>query len=851
MSKNKTAIAIALVLMFAMAISLVAIPTANAHDPPWTVETYAFINVSPNPVGAGQIAYINFWVDKPPPTSIAQWGYHWHNMTVTITKPNGDTETLKMGDSDAPGGTWTSYIPDQVGTYTFEGKFPTQTITYENPYPYGPMAGTEYINDTYTESSAKTTLTVQEQPIPGGIEANPLPTEYWTRPINSMNREWSVIGGNWLGLGAATFGNSGWYNSEVNNFNPYTTAPNSAHILWTKPEAFGGQIGGEFGSGDRSIYATGTAYETKFSPVILNGVLYYTQFPGAENNMGPLTAVDLRTGQTIWTKNASNPLRCGMIYNFKTGNQYGAHAYLFTGPASLGFIVGSTPNKWSMYDAMTGQWVLDIANVTAGTLVEGPNGEILSYVASGTSLTMFNMSKCIAAGQAKYTFSVLYSPQEIWRPPQGATIDWNGGYQLNVTIPAGLSLMRVSDNVALMMQLSPTVPGAASIGWRVDAGYSAIDGTKLWGPVNRTLTKWTTEQTQFFIASNGTYAIYNLQKRSWTGYDIKTGEQLWTTQPKNSSFGYYDYTSPSVIGYGKLYDWSFSGEVNAYDLNTGKTVWSWNAGSAGYNTPYGTWPLGNFPDGVLADGKLYFSTGHDYTPPVFKGAKMYCLNATTGDLIFSILDFEVAGATACADGVLVRYNGYDSQIYGYGAGPTKLTVTAPAVGVTTATPIVISGSITDISAGASQQAVAANFPNGLPCISDASQSQFMEAVYQQQPMPTNLTGVPITINVVDSNGNYRTIDTAVSNAYGTYSLTWKPDIPGDYTVIANFEGTNSYYASTAAAAFTASEPAATPALQPTQPASIADQYFIPMSATIIVLIIVVFAVLLLVLRKRQ
>ncbi len=161
--------------------------------------------------------------------------------------------------------------------------------------------------------------------------------------------------------------------------------------------------------------------------------------------------------------------------------------------------------------------------------------------------------------------------------------------------------------------------------------------------------------------------------------------------------------------------------------------------------------------------------------------------------------------------MLARFNGYDNQIYGYGRGPSKLTVDAPSVGVTTASPIIIKGTVTDISAGSQQQAVAANFPNGLPCISDASQSQFMEAVYQQQPMPNNLTGVPVTINVVDSNGNYRTIGTAVSNAYGTYSLTWTPDISGDYTVIANFEGTGSYYSSDAATAFHASEPAATPA----------------------------------------
>ena len=57
-----------------------------------------------------------------------------------------------------------------------------------------------------------------------------------------------------------------------------------------------------------------------------------------------------------------------------------------------------------------------------------------------------------------------------------------------------------------------------------------------------------------------------------------------------------------------------------------------------------------------------------------------------------------------------------------------------------------------------------NFPNGLPCVSDASMTQFMEAVYEQQPMPTNTTGVPVTLYVLDSNNNYRSIGTTTTNA---------------------------------------------------------------------------------------
>ena len=67
-------------------------------------------------------------------------------------------------------------------------------------------------------------------------------------------------------------------------------------------------------------------------------------------------------------------------------------------------------------------------------------------------------------------------------------------------------------------------------------------------------------------------------------------------------------------------------------------------------------------------------------------------------------------------------NAYDNQIYAYGMGPSKTTVTAPDVGVTTATPVTITGTVMDISAGSQQNAVAANFPNGLPCVSDASMS---------------------------------------------------------------------------------------------------------------------------------
>ena len=155
---------------------------------------------------------------------------------------------------------------------------------------------------------------------------------------------------------------------------------------------------------------------------------------------------------------------------------------------------------------------------------------------------------------------------------------------------------------------------------------------------------------------------------------------------------------------------------------------------------------------------------------------------------------------------MTTINAFDNQIYNYAMGPSKTTVTVPNPTTDVNSPIVITGRVTDISAGSQQEAVAANFPNGLPAVSDASMSQFMEAVYMQQPMPTNITGVPVTISVLDSNGNYRPIGTTTTNALGDFSYTWKPDIPGDFTVYATFAGTQSYYGSSASAALHASAP---------------------------------------------
>ena len=57
-------------------------------------------------------------------------------------------------------------------------------------------------------------------------------------------------------------------------------APETAHILWTKPLASGGLAGGD--TGPHAI-EDGDAYEGKFEySVIMNGILYYNRFAAVE-----------------------------------------------------------------------------------------------------------------------------------------------------------------------------------------------------------------------------------------------------------------------------------------------------------------------------------------------------------------------------------------------------------------------------------------------------------------------------------------------------------------------------------------------------------------------------------------
>jgi outer membrane protein assembly factor BamB len=509
-----------------------------------------------------------------------------------------------------------------------------------------------------------------------------------------------------------------------------------------------------------------------------------------------------------------------------------------------------------------------------GTPIPPTTYTIQNTTIYGPALVMYNLTKAIRQPSG---LGWSISPGTVYQWPDG--IEWVTQsippvVQDTITgqdiVTAGLGqtsfgFSEWSDGVLIMTV--GAIPVRQSIGWEVAAGFSATGGQMLW-ITNRTggVHIPYTRLSSYHSATIGVYAEINLVTLDMAAYSIQTGKQVWTsTLNKPMADGhlpnpydvFYIDTIPDTST-GILYVWGFGGDVWAVNMTNGNIIWSWRTiqanGPAGTETPYGIYPLWIWTgSGVLAgsgsDKMLYLPEGHMYNPPLFHGARHVALNATTGELVWDILGFDCT-ATAVAYGIMTTFNAYDGQLYGYGRGPSKTTASTPTPVTTVGSPIVIQGTVTDVSAGSQQEAVAANFPNGLPAVSDASMTQFMEAVYEQQPMPANVTGVPVIISVTDSNNNYYNIGTTTTSPTGTFGLTWTPDIPGNFLVTATFAGTQSYYGSSATTYFYASDaPVATP--EPTQaPASLADQYFMPMSIGIIAAIAIVGIVLALLLRKR-
>jgi outer membrane protein assembly factor BamB len=815
MNFDKTKIAtIALILMLAFSATIFALPLASAHDPPMKLNTWTYLTAFPSPVGVGQTILVTWALHIPPPTATGAFGDRW-TFTVEVTKPNGAKETLGTFTSDPIGGGWISYTPTEVGAYYFQAFFHEQVLTGENLHPdYG--RGLEYIGDTFLASeSPLEPVIVQQDPLEG-FEPTPIPSDYWTRPIYATNREWYTIAGNWL-------------NDPINRpssaqcINMYTTAPKTAHIMWTKPLDFGGIIGGQYGT---ISYYTGESYENKWPmTVIMQGRLYYrtprSDQPGSRGTM----CVDLRTGEEIWFANRTT-IDMGVIYDYESPNQHGAIPTLW-----------DTGGTSQVYDPSTGEWLYTIENVPSGTAAVGPHGERLIY--------QWNHN---AGWLACWNFSAipelllgLTSGTNMWQwRPVGKTVDGANGYVWNVTIPKDLpSYSRDFEYVVYDANNAPEMMIASSgciDRYTTEDPYTmyAIDlrpgreGTLLWRKDYALPIAGASMDPGYGIGldlETRVFAIPLKTTMQWYGFDVDTGNQLWgPTDPQPALDFYRMYP---VAGYGKLYAGGYGGIVYAYNMETGEVEWESPVDACGLEGPYPYWPM--YGKGkLLADHKIFITTGeHSHTQPLFREWKLYCFDADTGAGLWNITG--LMNTLSIADGYLVTHDSMDNQIYCFGKGPSKTTVKAEPAIIARGSSILITGTVTDQSLGAKDT----------PAIADEDMTAWMEYLYHQRPIPMDAKGVTVKLETLDPNNNFYEIGTVTSDASGMYKLMWEPPVPGEYTIIATFEGSDSYgssFAETAIGVEEATSPGGPIEPEPTEPAET------PLITTEIAIIIAVVAV---------
>jgi outer membrane protein assembly factor BamB len=828
---NKTLSIIAIVLLLILTTVMTNTNSVNAAD----VTTYSYLATAPNPAGVNQQVQVNGWVEPLQPTSADLF----HDITITITKPDGTTETKGPYTSSQVGSVYFVYTPTTIGEYSFQLFFPGES------FPNG---------DFYVGSESPiTVLTVQEEPIQARPEV-PLPTDYWTRPINAQNRGWSSISGNWLSGGGPLFPVSHQQTSQ-NNFeplggnNPYSEPVKAPHIMWTKELYAGGLVGGI--QGDISYYP-GLTYQPKVTPpVIMNGKLYYnTHYAGFLGGIAELPGfkcVDLRTGEELY-ENPDYSITFGQEWLYDSPNQKGVVGpYLWgTGTNAGPNTEGVAPNTWNMFDANTGTLIASFENgnsigVFAGAHAYGTDGSMYAFVLNGFGpwLAMWNSTLLFE----RIGWITYQSPTAVgrgigaWHPVYG-TYDWLDGIQWNVSIPVippkptnpgynqfGEIISGIADDV-LVAHFVDLFGSGFGEGY-LEVGYSMTTGEQLW---SHPLTVNIAGVYRWF--GEGIFVDFDLATRTFTAFDAATGNQLWVSDPTDYPWG--TYPGNAVIANGMVYFGAYDGNVHAFDVETGERVWKFSSGNSGLETPYGTWPI--FGNMMVTPTVIYAANNeHSPTIPLYRDEKLYALDATTGESLWSITGYW--NPNAIVDGYLVGYSAYDNRMYVFGKGPSATTVTAPKTEVMQGQKMVIEGTVTDQSTGAMDS----------PAISDEDMSAWMEYMYMQQPFPSDVTGVDVSIDVIDTNGNFRNIGTATSDISGVYSLVWEPDIPGKYTVIATFAGSDSYGSSFAQTNFYVEEaPAPTPPPEST-PAPQTDTYVLGTGIAILA-VVVIFGLLLL--RKK-
>jgi outer membrane protein assembly factor BamB len=724
---RRSTLRLSVAVFFALTITIAMLASIPAFAKvPTNYPTTCWLSLRPNPIGLGQELLINGWRSPPPhqyevlgitppPGEGAANGVPF-DMRLIITKPDGHQLDLYPIRTDGPGTFWLSYVVDQLGTWTFE-------LIWEG-------------DEWFQPSSVTQTLVVQNEQIPSWPEA-PLPTDGWTYPVNYENREWASIMGGWF---------MPKYDETASNYNPYTQAPRSSHVLYKVAPVSGiaGLIGGQYGTAN---------YYTKSSltfSVVMAGRAY-------ASSGGNIYCYDIRTGEQLWVAPGS----------FNVGS-------IRSGTPSL-YALG---NRFIVYNGLTGAVTLNVtgmAPVATGMQGVGYSFDdpyVYSRQTTGPGGPRFFIKWTTAGNTANFTERIIWNvtwPEYLNEPPMNDS--WQG-------------LEAWGDN--MMFQFNWPFYGQL-------AGFNLTNGEVMWHYYMD--TPWLTSRGGNGYAYGLVYCpIHAGQLAAW---NMTTGELVWKSETVADPWGgFWGYQH--CAAYGLIYKLTYAG-VYAFNATNGKIVWYFATEDVGLETPYAIQAPGEtgleepktvmpfFNIAVVGDGVLFAPTGeHTPTTPYLRGQRLYAIDAHTGKEIWSIMGYW-SNVNALAEGTLFTTNTYDGCAYAFAKGKTATTVEVSSDVAAKGSSILIKGTVMDMSPAQ---------PN-TPAVSDDSMTAWMEYLHMQQPKPTNTTGVPVKLTAVDQAGQVTDIGTVWTDANGYFKKLWTPTVEGEYAIIATFDGSLSYYSSSA------------------------------------------------------
>jgi outer membrane protein assembly factor BamB len=590
------------------------------------------------------------------------------------------------------------------------------------------------------------------------------------------------------------------------------------------PIEFGGIVGGNMEVAEVGYYS-GMSYEVRFgNAIIMQGRLYFNMPRHNNPSAGPYTCVDLATGKILWQKEGISP-SFGELYDYESPNQHGV--------IPSGALYQTSGSTWIAYDPFTGEWIYNFTNVPSGTQVLQNDGTIARYQLNYNTTTK-------SGWLAKWTTAALplISPRVLNNGTTtdayqyrsyGKVMNMRNNYEWNVTI-----------NYDITGSSSPSIvtvlPGDIILGRSSNIAVTSTwrgtdDPWTMWAVSDKQNTRGQLIWKQSHAAPPGNitqmlgYQPVDEVNRVFTmtyfetgerlGYDLDTGDYMWgpvgTPYQEDHAFQYFS-SRAGQHAYGKLIVSGYGGEVFAYDTTNGNKIWNFNDTSHGIESNWGMVPT--FVS-MMADGKV-FAIGGEHSPnvPLYKDEHLYAIDATTGREIWNLTAWsatglgEAAANMYIADGKLLFHNLYDGQIYCIGKGPSETTVSAPQLAATVGSSVMITGSVTDQSPGAM----------GKAAVSDAWMTPWMEYLYMQQPLPTSAVGVTVKLKAYDSSGTEIDIGETTTDLKGNFAKAWQPTAAGQYTIVATFDGSDSYWQSYDTAYLVVdAAPSASPIVTPTPP----------------------------------